>query len=114
MHQALYPKERYPQGHPDLAMSLNNLGLVLSDRGPTARRRGYFERALAMYEALYPKERYPQGHPDLAISLNNLGLLFQTQGDYGEARVDYERLAGDAAGPLPEGAASVRDTPTWP
>src|SRR5262245_12961193 len=27
--QQLYPKETHPQGHPDLAVSLNNLGFVL-------------------------------------------------------------------------------------
>ncbi len=26
MEQALYPKEQYPPGHPDLAISLNNMG----------------------------------------------------------------------------------------
>ena len=26
MTEALYPKDRYPNGHPDLANSLNNLG----------------------------------------------------------------------------------------
>ena len=32
MNQALYPRERYPQGHPHLATSLNNLGR--RPRGP--------------------------------------------------------------------------------
>ena len=87
MRQALYPKERYPQGHPDLADSLNNLGSLLRPRGPTARR-GATERALAMSQALYPKERYPQGHPDLATSLNNLGSLAP------RPRADLRRGAG--------------------
>ena len=86
MHQALYPKDRFPHGHPDLANSLNNLGLLLKAQGDYGEARGYLERALAMNEALYPKDRYPQGHPDLATSLNNLGALLQAQGDYGEAR----------------------------
>ena len=73
MCESLYPKARYPQGHPDLAISLNNLGALLQAQGSYGEARGYFERALAMHQSLYPKDRYPQGHPDLAISLNNLG-----------------------------------------
>ena len=107
MYQALYPKERYPQGHPDLALSLNNLGGVLKAQGAYGEARGYLERALAMYQALYPKERYPQGHPDLAGSLNNLGLLLQAQGAYGEARGYCRAGAGDEPGPLPQGAVSA-------
>ena len=33
MRQSLYPKDRYPQGHPDLASSLNNLGGLLFAQG---------------------------------------------------------------------------------
>ena len=65
MNEALYPKGRYPQGHPDLATSLNNLGALSGRRGTTAGA-GLLQAALAMREALYPKGRYPQGHPDLA------------------------------------------------
>jgi CHAT domain-containing protein/Tfp pilus assembly protein PilF len=91
MNQALYPKAKYPQGHPDLARNLHNLGALLRDQGEYGRARDYYERALAMSEDLYPKAQYPQGHPDLAISLNNLGHLLQNQGEYGRARDYYER-----------------------
>jgi hypothetical protein len=33
MYRALYPKEKFPQGHPDLAISLNNLGARQARRG---------------------------------------------------------------------------------
>src|SRR5262249_18212668 len=33
MRQKLYPRERYPQGHPLLALSLNNLGALLFAQG---------------------------------------------------------------------------------
>jgi CHAT domain-containing protein/tetratricopeptide (TPR) repeat protein len=98
MRQALYPRERYPQGHPQLAGSLNNLGGLLQAQGDYGGARGYYQRALAMHQALYPKEQYPQGHPDLANSLNNLGGLLKDQGAYGEARGYYQRaLAMTAA-----------------
>jgi len=93
MRQALYTKERYPQGHPDLALGLNNLGFVLQTQGAYGEARGYLERALAMRQALYAKERYPQGHPDLASSLNNLGFLLSFQSLYHEAKPFFQQGA---------------------
>jgi CHAT domain-containing protein/tetratricopeptide (TPR) repeat protein len=91
LFERLYPKTDYPDGHPNLAVSLNNLGELLRARGDYGGARGYHERALAMRQALYPKDRFPRGHPDLANSLNNLGTLRRDQGDYGGARGYYER-----------------------
>jgi tetratricopeptide (TPR) repeat protein len=91
MVQALYPKDKYPQGHPHLAGSLNNVGLLLQDQGEYGKALPYLEQALAMYQALYPREKYPQGHPNLALSLNNLGTLLQDQGEYGKALPYLER-----------------------
>jgi hypothetical protein len=85
MYQALFPKDRYPQGHPALALSLNNLGALLLARGEYAKAEAYWREALAMRQALYPKPRYLQGHPDLALSLNNLGALFLEHGEYAKA-----------------------------
>ncbi len=91
MAQALYPRDRYPQGHPDLATHLTNLGVLLQKQGSCRESRGGWQTWLEMTQALYPRERYPQGHPDLALGLNNLGALLQEQGDYGEARGYYQR-----------------------
>ena len=66
MYQSLYPEERFPQGQPDLAVALNNLGRVLLDQDSYDEARRYCERSLAMREKLYPKGAYPQGHPELA------------------------------------------------
>ena len=106
MREALYPKERYPQGHPDLATSLNNMGLLLQKQGNYGEARGYLQRALEMVQALYPKERYPQGHPDLAPSLNNLGGVLQAQGNYGGGAGVPPAGAGDDPGALSQGAVS--------
>jgi CHAT domain-containing protein/Tfp pilus assembly protein PilF len=81
----LYPPERFPQGHPDLATGLNNLGALLSARGEYAQTEPLYRAALAMYRKLYPKERFPKGHPDLATSLNNLGFLLWARGEYAQA-----------------------------
>ncbi len=80
MQQALFPKERYPHGHPDLAFSLSNLGVLLKYQGAYNEARVYHVRALAMRQAIYSKNQYPQGHPDLATSLNEVGLVLQDQG----------------------------------
>jgi CHAT domain-containing protein len=91
MSQSLYPRDRYPQGHRDLAISLSHLGSLLQYQGSYEEARRYFERALEMSQSLYPRDRYPQGHPDLAAGLNNLGSLLFAQGSYDEARGYLER-----------------------
>ncbi len=113
MRQALYPQDRYPNGHPDLAMSLNNLGTLLQAQGDHGGARAYHERALAMRQALYPQDRYPNGHPNLAASLNDLGELLKAQGDYGGARGYLERRWRCARPSTPR-IATPMATPTWP
>ena len=103
MCQTLYPKARYPLGHPNLATCLNNLGYILWRQGNAGEGRKYLQQALEMDEALHPKERYPQGHPSLASSLNNLGGLLEAQGNYKVAREYYDR-AGDEEGVVSQGS----------
>ena len=56
MIQKLYPKERFPDGHPDLASSLNNMGIVLQSLGESGKALPYYEQALAMYQKLSRRE----------------------------------------------------------
>ena len=72
--------------HPDTAMSLNNLAVLLQDQGDLAGARPLFERALAIREKVLGPE-----HPDTATSLNNLAGLLQDQGDLAGARPLFER-----------------------
>ena len=65
--------------HPDTAMSLSILALLL-------QARPLHERALAIREKVLGAE-----HPDTAMSLNNLASLLQAQGDLAGARPLYER-----------------------
>jgi CHAT domain-containing protein len=85
IREQLYPADKYPQGHPDLARSLNNLGFLLSAQGEYAKAEPFLRDALQMRQQLYPADKYPQGHPDLARSLNNLGFLLSAQGEYAKA-----------------------------
>jgi CHAT domain-containing protein len=85
MCEGLYPKARYPHGHPHLAASIDNLALLHEDQGEYARAEPLFRRALKMYEGLYPKARYPHGHPHLAQSITNLAGLHKAQVEYARA-----------------------------
>jgi CHAT domain-containing protein/Tfp pilus assembly protein PilF len=91
MSRKLYPTDKYPAGHRDLAGSLNNLGVLLRDGGRADEALGYHEQALAMLRALYPADKYPAGHPDLASSLNNRGNLLHSLGRYDEALQSFEQ-----------------------
>jgi hypothetical protein len=51
MWRKLYPAERYPQGHPDLARSLENLGHLVEARGRLGRAQLLYREALAMNQA---------------------------------------------------------------
>jgi CHAT domain-containing protein len=91
MREALFPRTRYPQGHPDLAQSINNLAMLHKAQGEYGKAEPLYVRALKMNEALYPRSRYPEGHPDLARSINNLAALHSAQGEYGKAEPLYAR-----------------------
>jgi len=72
--------------HPDTAMSLNILAVLLHDQGDLAAARPRFERSLAIREkALGPE------HPDTARTLSNLASLLRAQGDLAAARPLFER-----------------------
>jgi tetratricopeptide (TPR) repeat protein/CHAT domain-containing protein len=89
--ERLYPERAFPQGHPDLARSLNEMGFLLKAQGAYGEARGYLERGLRMQQSLYPEAAYSRGHPNLATSLGNLGQLLQAQAAYGAAREYLER-----------------------
>ncbi|MEQ9379547.1 MAG: tetratricopeptide repeat protein, partial [Pirellulales bacterium] len=81
-----------PDPHPDLSLSLNDLGYFLDLQGDFAEAKEYYEQSLAMDQRLYPTEEYPNGHPDLAISLSKLGSLLISQGDFAAAMDYYEQV----------------------
>ena len=97
------PRSAIPQGHPDLAISLNNLGILLQAQGDYGEARGYLERALAMCQALYPKERYPAGPPRPGQQPEQPGLPAPGPGGLRRGAGVLRAGAGDAPGPLPQG-----------
>ncbi|XP_066280173.1 uncharacterized protein [Branchiostoma lanceolatum] len=72
--------------HPDIAMSLHNLGSCLID-DPT-KAISYFEQALKMREAIFGSSN---AHPDIAKSLHCLGLCCSAIGKEHRAISYYER-----------------------
>jgi CHAT domain-containing protein/Tfp pilus assembly protein PilF len=90
MKRKLFPASQYPDGHPDLAISLNNLGAVLESMGQTEQALGYFRQSLEMKQKLFPASKYPDGHPELAESFNNMGFVLQALGQ-AEKALDYNQ-----------------------
>ena len=101
MQQGLYPKEKYPQGHSDLAASLGNVGAVLQAQGKYEEAFEHHRQASQMYESLFPKETYKQGHPLLAVSLSNVGTVLEAQGEYEQA-LTYLRRGLEMRTPVPQ------------
>jgi tetratricopeptide (TPR) repeat protein/CHAT domain-containing protein len=88
----LYPTRSYPDGHADIAASLNNLGAVLGEMGRLETASSYLQEALAMRRRLYPASKYPDGHPELATSLSNLGAVLRAMGRL-EPALEYQQEA---------------------
>jgi CHAT domain-containing protein len=91
MRRRLYPESKYPDGHPELALSLNNMGFMLESAGSAEKAIPFLEQALAMNRRLYPESKYPDGHPELAISLNNMGRVLRSSGSAEKALPFHEQ-----------------------
>ena len=85
LREKLYPKSRYPDGHPDLAESLHNMADLLETQGKLDQAEPLYRATLAMRYKMYPSDRYPNGHPHLALNLNNLAYLLGAQGKFSQA-----------------------------
>lgn len=85
MYRTLFPNDKYPQGHPNLSGTLNDLGFLLQQQGKFEQTEPLFREALAMRRAQFPAGTHPQGHDDIADTLNNLGGALMQQGKYEEA-----------------------------
>ena len=72
--------------HPDVATSLNSLGLLYQEQGDYVKTLPLHERALAIREKALGKD-----HPDVGMSLNNLAEMYREQSDYAKALPLHER-----------------------
>ena len=84
--QALALKEKVlGTDHPDVAISLSNLGAALNALGEYGRALRTDDRALAIY-----RRAYGETHPWVGECLSNRGETLNALGRYDEARVDFQ------------------------
>ncbi|HWD37927.1 MAG TPA: tetratricopeptide repeat protein, partial [Fimbriimonas sp.] len=95
-------RRELPEGHPDIASSLNNLASLYQAQGRLTEAEPLFMEALGIY-----RHALPEGHPDIALSLNNLALLYQDQGRLTEAEPLYLEALGIYRHALPEGHPDI-------
>lgn len=91
--------EQYGEaGHPDLATTLNNLGMGLEAQGHLEQAETRFLESLKMRRSLLAAD-----HPHIAGSLNNLGLLEEERGNYQEAANRFEQALAVIVAKAPVG-----------
>ena len=74
---------------PDVAMTLNNLGILFSDTNKLKQAQDYYEEALEIRREL--AEQNPEAYkPDVAATLNNLGSLLYATNDLKQTQDYYE------------------------
>jgi len=71
--------------HPEVAIRINNLGLVLQAQNDMEGAKKCFKRAIKIGE-----KTLGANHPQVAIYINNLGLVLRAQGDLDGAKKLYE------------------------
>ena len=93
--------------HPDVAVSLNNIGQLYVAQARYADAEPLLKRSLTLLEkALGPD------HPDVAVSLDNLAGIYQAEGRYADAEPLYRRaltIKEKALGPDHPNVAETRN-----
>ncbi len=78
LSEALVIREReLPANHPDLASTLDDLGVIVGTRGDYARAARFYEQALGIRRALHGSSP----HEDIGQSLNNMAVNLYNRGD---------------------------------
>ena len=91
-----------PGAHPEIALSLNNLGVEQALLGDFAAARKTHEEALAIRRrTLRPDD------PDIAQSLINVGIAQQNLRDYSAAKTSYQEALAVLRRALPKGHPDI-------
>lgn len=69
---AVYTKQRYPSGHPEVISSLKNLAGYLKLQGKLPEAKDAFSRAVEAARQFYEQVDYPRGHPLIAQLLTEI------------------------------------------
>jgi tetratricopeptide (TPR) repeat protein/nucleoside phosphorylase len=81
-----FAEAAYGPDHPNVASTVNNLGILLRDMGDLESAKAQFERAITIDE-----KAYGPNHPNVARDVNNLGLVLHDLRDLEEAKAHFER-----------------------
>jgi len=95
-------RKALPEGHPEIATSLNNLAGLYESQGRSAEAEPLYDEALKIC-----RKALPEGHPDIATSLNNLATLYKSQGRSAEAEPLYNEALEIFCKALPEGHPNI-------
>ncbi|MFT3710380.1 MAG: serine/threonine-protein kinase [Archangium sp.] len=79
-------KEHLGAEHPDVASTLNNLGVALVSSGRTQEAVARYEESLVLHEKLEGSE-----HPNVAVALHNLAVALRRMGQAQVALTTFER-----------------------
>jgi tetratricopeptide (TPR) repeat protein len=86
-NRALEIRERLLEPeHPDVAIAINSLADIYTDKGEYANADLLYRRSLASREKTLDKD-----HPDIGASLYSIAMLYHVQGKYVEAEPLYKR-----------------------
>ncbi|WP_343450247.1 tetratricopeptide repeat protein [Micromonospora oryzae] len=91
-----------PDGHPDIALRLNNLAVTLGALGRAEEALPLRRRALEISAAALPDE-----HPDIATQLDNLALMLGALGRAEEALPLHQRALEISEAALPDGHPDI-------
>ncbi|CAF1270041.1 unnamed protein product [Didymodactylos carnosus] len=78
--------QTWPDGHPEMAVTLDNIGRVYNRSGKYDQALDYFLKALNMKENVLPDD-----HMDIGISSNNVGLMYDNKHDYSQSLIYYQK-----------------------
>ena len=71
-------EKAYGPDHPDVAIRVNNLGLVLQAQGNLEGAKEHYERALGIYKKTYGPD---SNNLNVANTLTNLGIVLGQKSD---------------------------------
>ena len=87
VQKQLYPKALYKLGHPQYALTLNNMGFLQKSMGKIEKAMLYYTQALEMRQRLYGGG----DHPDILVSLHNVAVLLEDNNEYEKALPFYNQ-----------------------
>ena len=91
-----------PEGHPDIATSLQDLASLLQSTGRYSEAEPLHREGLAIYRAALPA-----GHRDIATGIQHLASLLQTTGRYSEAEPLHREALAIYRAALPAGHSDI-------